>query len=78
MFCTNIKKLFLANGAIASIQCFAKFVNLEFVVICTSSFIQPKTALRTYRALKILQTLYHLGLTVIKWRAFCPFKILLA
>lgn len=52
MFCNNIKKVFLANGGIASIQCFAKFVNLEFVVICIPSSIQPKTVLHLFRASK--------------------------
>lgn len=55
MFCNNIKKLFLANGGITSIKCFAKFVNLEFVVICIPSSIQPKIALHLFRASKILK-----------------------
>ena len=33
-FCNNLKRLFLANGEINSVKCFAKFVNLEFLVIC--------------------------------------------
>lgn len=43
MFITNVRKLFLNNGSIKSIECLGVMSNLEFIVVSNYNMIQLKT-----------------------------------